>query len=124
MGWHRSCVLLLCDDCVLCYPCVFVGPKPFWLTENWLCVSELIKATETIESLSQQDLLYRNLENCAESRRGKLDKSMLAEVAEAAVASAEMQTQPGDLPHCRRQRGGRAREGGGSYSEENGCGDK
>ena len=84
---------------IVFYPIpVFVDPKPFWLIESRPSISELIKMTETIESLSQQDLLCRNLENYAESRRGKPDMSMLAEVAEAAVAIVEMQTQPGDRP--------------------------
>ena len=68
--------------------------KALFVVESRPSVSGLIKTTETIESLSQQDLLYKNLE----SRRGKPDMSMLAEVAEAAVALAELQTQPEDLP--------------------------
>ena len=71
---------------------LFVDPKSFWLLKARLVVLELIKTTETIESPSQQDLLYKNLENYAESRRGKLDMSMVVEVTEATVALAELQT--------------------------------
>ena len=71
---------------------VLSDPKPSLIGESHQCFSELIKTTETIESLLQQDLLHKNLENYAESRRGKPDMSMLVAVAEAAVALAEMQT--------------------------------
>ena len=52
---------------------------------------------ETIESQSQQDLLGKKLENYAEARRSNPVMSMLAEVTEAAVALADMQTQPENL---------------------------
>ena len=66
--------------------------------------SELIKKRrETIESHSQQDLLYMNLENCAEARRSNPVMRVLAEVTEVAVALAEMQTPTGKPPHGCRQ---------------------
>ena len=70
-------------------------------------VSELVKTTETIESLSQQNLLNKNVENYVENRRRKPDMGMLVEITAEAVALAEMQTQPERPTHCRRQRGGR-----------------
>ena len=83
---------------VFSYPCV-CGSEALWLVvESRPSVSELVKTTETIESLSQQDVLYKNLENYAENQRGTSEMSMLDEVAAEAVALAEMQTQVGDLP--------------------------
>ena len=67
-----------CDpvgDCVLSYPCVG-GSEALLVVES----RPSIKRTETIKSLSQQDFLYKNLENYAENRRGKPDMSMLVEV--------------------------------------------
>ena len=83
---------------VFSYLCV-CGSEAFWLVvESRPSVSELVKTTETIESLSQQDVLYKNLENYAENQRGTSEMSMLDEVAAEAVALAEMQTQVRDLP--------------------------
>ena len=42
---------------------VFADPKISLVAESRQCFSELIKTTETIESLLQQELLYKNLEN-------------------------------------------------------------
>ena len=98
MHQFRLCVLLRpCGDCILSYPCV-CGSRALWVVESQPSVSELIKTTEAIESLSQQDLLHKNLENYAESRRGKSEMSMLHEITAEAVALAEMQTQQVDLP--------------------------
>ena len=74
---------------VFCPVFVFVDPEPI--------VSELVKTMETIESLSQQDLLHKNLEHYAENQRGKSEMSMLDEIVADAAALAEMQTQPGEL---------------------------
>ena len=68
---------------------VFVDPEPI--------VSELVKTTNTIQSLSQQDLLHKNLEHYAENQRGKSEMSMFDEIAAEAAALAEMQTQPVEL---------------------------
>ena len=88
---------------IVFYPIsVFVDPKPYLVVESGQCFSELIETTETIDSLLQQELLYKNLENYAEGRRGKPDVSMLVAVTEAAVALVEMQTQLGDLSIQRR----------------------
>ena len=57
-----------------------------------------VKTTETIESLTQQDLLYKNLENYAGNQRGESGMSMLDDVAAEAAALAEMQTQVEDIP--------------------------
>ena len=92
-----SCLLV-----IVFYPIsVFADAKPYLIVQSHQCFSELVKTTETIESLLQQDLLHKNLENYAEGRRGKPDMSMLVAVTEAAVALAEMQTQPGDLSRKR-----------------------
>ena len=58
----------------------------------------LVKETslETIESQTQQDLLYKDLENYADARRNDPARTMLAEVAEAAMMQAEAETQPDD----------------------------
>ena len=47
----------------------------------------LVKETslETIESQTQQDLLYKDLENYADARRNDPVRTMLAEVAEVAM---------------------------------------
>ena len=66
------------------------------VVESRPSVSELVKTTETVESLSQKELLYTNLENYAESQRGKSEMSMLDEIAAEAAAVAEMQTQVED----------------------------
>ena len=87
-------------------------------------MSELVRTTETIESLSQRDLLCKNLENFAENRRGKPDMSMLVEITEEAVALAEMQTQPVDLPTAVDSVEVETIKNGGSYCVENGCGDE
>ena len=56
------------------------------------------KTTETIESLSQKDLLYKIRENYAIHQRGKSEMSMLDDIAAEAAALAEMQTQVGSIP--------------------------
>ena len=48
--------------------------------------------------MSQQELLYKNLENYAENQRGKSEMSMLDEIAAEAAAWAEMQTQVETFP--------------------------
>ena len=98
----RPCVLFVfllqpCGDCVLSYVCV-CGSRALLVVESRPSVSELVKTTETIENLSQQGLLYKNMENYAENRRGKPEMSMLVEITAEAVALAEMQTRPVDLP--------------------------
>ena len=96
-------VFYSCFSCnpvvTVCYPIFCVcGSRALLVVESRPSVPELVKTTETIESLSQQDSLYKNMENCAENRRGKPEMSMLAEITAEAVALAEMQTQPVDLP--------------------------
>ena len=58
----ESILVGVCGDCVLSHPCVG-GSKALLIVEKGPSVSELVKTTETIESLSQQDLLCKNLEN-------------------------------------------------------------
>ena len=94
------------DACFSCNPVVTVvypifcvcGSRALLVVESRPSVSELVKTTETIESLSQQDLLYKKMENYAENQRGKPEMRMLVEITAEAVASAEMQTRPVDLP--------------------------
>ena len=52
-----DCGIYSCGFVVIVfYPIlVFVDPEPFWLLTPEPSVSELVKTTETIESLSQQD---------------------------------------------------------------------
>ena len=91
------------------------------VVESRPSVSEYVKTTETIESLSQQDSPYKNMENYAENRRGKPEMSMLAEITAEAVALAEMQTQPVNLPTAVDSVEVETIQNG-SYCEENGCG--
>ena len=70
LGIVESILVGVCGDCVLPYPCV-CGSTAFLVVESRPSVLEPVKTTETIESLSQQDLLYKNLENYAVNQRGK-----------------------------------------------------
>ena len=98
--------------------CLFLG-----FLESLPSVSESVKTTETIESLSQQDLLCKNLESYAEKQRGKSEMSMLDQIAAEAAALAEMQTQVEDVPTVvDSKHGGRDHNNGGSHREEiGGC---
>ena len=77
---------------------VFCGSRAVLVVESRPSVVEFVKTTETIESLSQEDLLYKNLENYGMNLRGKSEMSMLDEVAAGAAALAEMQSHVGRIP--------------------------
>ena len=55
---------------IVFYPC-FCGSRALLVVESLPSVLELVKTTETIESLSQQDLLCKNLKKYAINQRGK-----------------------------------------------------
>ena len=61
-----------------------------------MCCHRYKKTTETIESQSQPELLYESLQNYAASRRDDGSRSLLVEVAEAAMFQAEAERQPDD----------------------------
>ena len=89
-----------CDSILPLYLCwFFVVQKPFGFEMEFaqLRVST-VKTTETIESLTQQELLYTNLKNVAGNQRGEPGMSMLDDVAAEAAALAEMQTQVVEIP--------------------------
>ena len=56
--------------------------------------TSLVKGTslETIESQTQQELLYEDLENSAVARNDDPARTMLVQIAEAAVAQAATQS--------------------------------
>ena len=79
---------------IVFYPVlVFVVPEPCWLLKV-----DPVFGNQS-ESLSQPGQLYSDLPNHAVNRRVNFEMSMLDdEIATEAAASAEMQTQPADLP--------------------------
>ena len=127
MHQSRLCVLLRpCGDCVLSYP-LFDGSRALLVVESQPGVSELVKTTKTIESVSQEDLLCCTRiwkKTYAENRRGKPDISMLVEITEEAVALAEMHTQTENLPTAEDSMVAETVKMGGSYCEEDGCDDE
>ena len=80
---------------ILSFPC---GSRALSVVEIRPSVWESVKTTETTKSLSQPRQLYSGLPNHAVNQRAKFEMSMLDEIATEAAASAEMQTQPVDLP--------------------------
>ena len=90
-------ILIVLFVILLCW--FFLVQKPFGIEMEFgqLRVST-VKTTDTIESLTQQELLYKNLENYAGNQRGESGMSMLDNVAAEAAALAEMQTQVVDSP--------------------------